>query len=136
MPQIYILTILICLITGGVFAADMLEQKNQVLAFLKRLQEKGSQILLGIVVFIFGFVKLFILSPTETSLVLGDLLPALVGILGGGILTIESLYRDRDIIPPFMSKVIAIRKQYATGLGILFILIGLLHMILPGVVLL
>ncbi len=125
MPQIYILTILICLLTGGVFAADMLEQKSQVLAFLKRLQDKGSQTLLGIVVFIFGIVKLFILSPTETSLVLGDLLPALVGILGGGILTLEALYRDRDIIPPFISKVISVRKQYASGLGILFILIGL-----------
>ncbi len=136
MPQIYILTILICLLTGGVFAADMLEQKAQVLAFLKRLQDKGSQTLLGIVVFIFGIVKLFILSPTETSIVLGDLLPALVGIIGGGILTLEALYRERDIIPPFISKVIAVRKQYASGLGILFILLGLLHMILPGVVLL
>jgi len=106
------------------------------LAFLKRLQDKGSQTLLGIVVFIFGIVKLFILSPTETTIVLGDLLPALVGILGGGILTIEALYRDRDIIPPFMSKVLTVRKQYASGLGILFILIGILHMILPGVVLL
>ncbi|MCX7786543.1 MAG: hypothetical protein N2442_02455 [Spirochaetes bacterium] len=136
MPQIYILSILICLLTGGVFAADMLEQKAQVLAFLKRLQEKGSQTLLGIVVFIFGIIKLFILSPTETTLVLGDLLPALVGILGGGILTIEALYRDRDIIPPFMSKVMKVRKQYASGLGILFIFIGLLHLILPGVILL
>jgi hypothetical protein len=136
MPQIYLLTILTCLLTGGVFAADMLEQKAPVLSFLKRMQDRGSQSLLGIVVFIFGIVKLFIPSPTETSLVLGDLLPALVGIVGGGILTIEALYRDRDIVPPFMASVIAIRKQYASGLGILFILIGLLHLILPGVILL
>lgn len=136
MPQIYFLTILTCLLTGGVFAADMLEQKAPPLAFLKRMQDKGSQTLLGIVVFIFGIIKLFIPSPTETSFILGDFLPALVGIVGGGLLAIEAIYRDRNIIPPFVEKAIAIRKRYATGLGIPFILIGLVHLILPGVILL
>ncbi|MFQ3621872.1 MAG: hypothetical protein SNJ78_13130, partial [Spirochaetales bacterium] len=135
MPQIYILTIFMCLFTGGVLAADLLEQRIPALSFFKRLQDKGSQTLLGVVVFIIGIAKLFILSPTETSLILGDLLPALTGILGGLLLTVEALYRERDIIPSYVSTLLTLRKQYGTGFGILSILFGIIHLILPGVIL-
>lgn len=136
MPQIYILTILMCLFTGGVLAAEMLVQKAPFLGFLKKLQEKGSQLLLGGVVFVLGILKLVIPSPTESSVFFGDLLPALVGIIGGGMLVIEALYRDRDVLPSLASKVIGVRKQYGTAFGIIAIILGIVHLILPGVILL
>lgn len=133
MPQLYILSVVMCLLTGGVLAAESLTKRTAFFGFLVNLHARGIQLVIGALALLVGLLKLFILSPTETMTFAGDLLPGLSGLIFGAALFIEALYRDKIGAPPFAGVVGGLLRNYGTAAGYLSILIGVLHMLFPSV---
>lgn len=137
MAQFYLLSVLANLIAGLTLAGDYLGEKFQFLASFKNLREnKRVQTVIGIIAAAIGVIKLFVLSPGETVLIVGDLLPALAGIALGGILLIEAYRPHVERRGKSVEKISKMVLTYRVPVGIAGVVIAILHFLFPGVVLL
>ncbi len=137
MAQFYLLSVLANLVAGLTLAGDYLGEKFQFLASFKNLREnKKAQTVIGIIAAAIGIIKLFILSPEETVPIIGDLLPALAGIVLGGILLIEAYRPHVEKRGKSVEKISKMVLTYRVPVGIAGVIIAILHFLFPGVVLL
>ena len=133
MAQFYLLSVLTNCIAGFALASDFLGDKIAFLAPWKDIRsQKNVIILIGAATAIVGFVKLFVLSPNETVPLAGDLLPALVGLLLGGILLYEGLKARIEGKAEKLEKVTTAVLTYRVPIGIVGVAAGFLHFLLPG----
>ena len=137
MAQFYLLSVLTTITAGLTLAGDFLGEKIAFLAGLGKLREnRRAQTVLGIVSIVVGVVKLIVLSPGEHVPVVGDILPALSGIALGAIVLIEAhRLRVEGRSEPLerLSKTVL---TYRVPVGITGAVIGLLHFLVPGAVIL
>ncbi len=95
------------------------------------LNDKLFQLVLGILTIFVAVVKL--LSAVNGIPFLGDLLPALAGLLGGAALLfhyyVENSSADLEL-PPFLQKVFIDNKKY---IGLSCMIVAVIHFIVPGV---
>ena len=92
--HIYLLSVLTTIAAGATLAADYLVERLPVLEPLRRFAGSSRAAgTLGAIAAVVGFVKLFARAPDQTIIV-GDFLPAVAGMLLGAMLMIDR-YRDR-----------------------------------------
>jgi hypothetical protein len=133
MVQFYFLSIITLLLGGLVLSFEYLEQKFSGLTRLREaLTNSSFQLILGILTFIFGILKL--LSVTRGDIpVVGDLLPALCGLLVGFTLFL-SYYKARSTVESeTVEKIDTIVIKNKSIIGLFAIIVAILHFIMPSV---
>jgi hypothetical protein len=121
------------LVGGLVLSFDYLEQKFSGLTRLREALTNGSfQLILGILTFIFGILKL--LSVTQGDIpVVGDLLPALFGLLVGFTLFLNYYKMKSTVESETVEKIDNIVIKNRSIIGLLAIIVAILHFIMPSV---
>jgi hypothetical protein len=134
MPQFYFLSIVANAFVGLLLAADYLGQK---VPFFKEwrtlLENRTAKVSLGIAVAAIGVIKLIVPSPGESVAVVGDLLPALTGILLGAILLGESFRSRVEKAGAKVEQVARVVISYRVPIGIAAMIIAALHFLFPQV---
>ncbi|WP_028975376.1 hypothetical protein [Spirochaeta cellobiosiphila] len=135
MYQIYFLSIVLNVFAGGILAKESLDEKLPSLArFVELMSSTGVKGFMGLVTAIIGIVNL--LTYTEGAYpIVGDLIPALAGMASGVTLMLE-YYKEKatttsDVVDKLDHSVLANKNI----IGIATILTGILHFLLPGLLL-
>ncbi|HVO40378.1 MAG TPA: hypothetical protein VMV03_15205 [Spirochaetia bacterium] len=137
MAQFYLLSILANIVAGLTLAGDYLGEKMPFLASFKNLRSnRAAQIVIALIAVVVGVIKLIVLSPGETVPVVGDILPALTGIVLGGILLIEAFRSTVDSRGESIQKISKTVLTYRVPVGIAGVAIALVHFLFPGAVIL
>lgn len=133
MVQFYFLSIVTNLLGGFVLSLDYLEQKFSGLARIRAaVANNGFQLILGILTFIFGILKL--LSVAEGDIpVVGDLLPALSGLIIGITLFISYYKAKSTVTTETVEKLDSVFINNKSIIGIAGMVAGILHFIMPRV---
>jgi len=132
MIQLYFLSIVFNGLAGFLFVFGDLggndsAEDNKKYSFLS----VGFRLIVGLLAGIVGILKL--LSPYEGIAILGDLLPAVAGIIAGFML-IYGFYRERSSNVDSEEKINRIGEavlHYKKAIGILLLAAALLHFLLP-----
>jgi hypothetical protein len=137
MPQLYLLSILANILAGLTLAGDYLGDRIAFLASFNNLRaNRTAQIVIACAAAAIGVLKLIFLSPGETVPVAGDILPALTGIVIGGILLIESFRSQVEAKGESMEKLSKAVLSYRVPVGIAGVAIACVHFLFPGAVIL
>ena len=130
MLQIYFLSIACNLIGGMTLAADSIVKRIPSLKTLAALlSNRSAKLWTGLSVIIVGFIELFV--PAGNVIIIGDLLPAGVGMLMGIALLFE-VFRQDSLFPSETSqKADKPPVAYRTTLGLLGLAVAVLHFFLP-----
>lgn len=137
MAQLYMLSVLSLLGAGVFLSSDYLVQRMEWLSGLSDIaQRRNVRLIVGAVAGVVGVLKLIVRSPGETVPVAGDLLPALAGIVLGGLLLADTLRVPREEDPQAVDKVTRAVMPYRTPIGIGGIVVGLIHFLLPALTIL
>jgi hypothetical protein len=134
MLQFYLLSVIMNLIAGVLLASGYLETKLNFLAGLTEfLKERaGIGFVVGIITFVVGFLKL--LSATSGDVpVVGDLLPALAGLVMGYTLALDYYKSRSSVTSPFVETSERLFLANRTTIGIAGIVIAVIHFLLPRV---
>ena len=120
MLQFYFLSVFFNLFTGFV----LFNEKKQIIE-LSVLQDKAFRIVLGVLTGLTGVIKLFVVVKTSV-VILGDFIPAIVGIAGGITLFLQG---DNERMPEWFNKIFVTNKFIV---GIACLAAALLHFVFPG----
>ncbi len=131
MLQLYFLSVAFNLIAGYSLASDAIAKRAPRLAGLGDLLAlRTSRLAVGLSVMIVGFITLFV-PAGESLIVLGDLIPSVVG-LGMGIALLFEVFRQDAVFPSeSMEKTERAHLGYKTTLGLLGMAVAVLHFFLP-----
>ena len=134
MAQFYLLSVLSNMIAGLTLAGDYLGEKIPFLASFKNLRaNRPAQVIIALVTIVIGIIKLIVLSPGETIPVVGDILPALTGIVVGAILLVESFRTAVESKGEQLKKISTAVLTYRVPVGIAAVVVAILHFLFPGV---
>ena len=137
MAQFYLLSVLANIVAGLTLAGDFLGEKVPFLASFKNLRaNKAAQTVIALVSIVIGVIKLIVLSPGESVPVVGEILPALTGIVLGGILVIEAFRPSVDSRGESLQKISKAVLSYRVPVGIFGVVVGIVHFFFPGVIVL
>ncbi len=134
MYQFYLLSIVCNILIAFALAADTLEDKAPAVAdcVARLMERKGFPAGLGAAGFVVGVFK--VLSVTAGDVVvIGDALPALAGILGGGALFFESREGKAGVGAPAAAFLESLLTKRRTLWGLLALLAAALHFFFPAV---
>jgi hypothetical protein len=134
MYQIYLLSVLTNVLAGVALSVGGMDEKLHLSSVFNRelMQNDGFRLGLGIVTFVVGFFKLLSVSEGDVPVV-GDILPAISGLVLGMILLLQ-YYRGRsNVSSPFVDSLDKIFGQNSAVFGTVGILIGILHFLLHRV---
>ncbi len=133
MAQFYFLSVVANLLAGLTLAGDFLGERIPFLRPFKDLRaRKGAQVTIGISALVVGVIKLFLLSPGEHILILGDFLPAATGIIIGTILLAEVNQARVEQARESIRKISKTALTYRVPVGIAGIVVALLHFLFPS----
>ncbi|MFW5688944.1 MAG: hypothetical protein ACOC1U_05155 [Spirochaetota bacterium] len=137
MSQFYFLSVATLLFGGVIAAADFLSDRLSALSPLAGLTERRGLVLtVGIATAVVGLLKLFLRAPADSIPVAGDLLPAVAGIATGGVLILSQMGRRSEIGPEVSQAPPPALVEYKSPIGLAGIIVGLLHFLFPGAVIL
>ncbi len=133
MVQFYALSVVINVLCGLLLTLEENEKRTGVMSRLRKaLDDRGVKFALGIGALVVGVFK--ILTPIAGDVpVIGDLLPALAGVAVGGVFLTEFYRRSSDVSTETVQKLdstLLVNKRY---IGILAVGSGILHFLMPGV---
>ena len=98
-------------------------------------EKAGMRVALGVVAFLAGFLKLLSVTAGDVP-VAGDLLPALAGLVTGATLLFDR-YKEKSTVPSRLVETVdKVLLRNKTILGTVSVLLGALHFLIPGIVLL
>lgn len=132
MLQFYFLSVFFNFVGGMALSADFLEKRLSLFNGLGAFFERKNKLkpVLGIISFIVGILKLLSVVDGDVAVV-GDLVPALGGImLGLALLTVY--YRGRSDVGD-ETKSSTFLEKYRIFIGIISMVIGVVHFLLPRV---
>ena len=133
MAQFYMLSILANLIASLSLAGDYLASRIAWLAVFKEIREnRAARNVIGTCALVIGVIKLFVLSPGERILILGDLLPALMGIALGATLLAEVHHVKVEQASERIRMISKTALTYRVPVGIAGLVVALLHFLFPG----
>ena len=138
MLQFYFLSILLNFIAGYILFTNKTPQTENEILETKTpalFKDKTFKLVIGILCCFTALVKLLTSFPGAVP-ILGDLIPSVAGILGGGSLLIEyyiSQSPTETKLNPKLETIFIANKKY---IGILCILSAFLHFLFPKVILL
>ena len=134
MYQIYLLSVLTNVLAGVALSVGGMDEKLHLSSVFNKelMQNDGFRLGLGIVTFVVGFFKLLSVSEGDVPVV-GDILPAISGLVLGMILLLQ-YYRGRSTVSsPFVDTLDNIFGKNSAVFGTVGILIGILHFLLHRV---
>ncbi|MFO8064147.1 MAG: hypothetical protein ACQETQ_06055 [Spirochaetota bacterium] len=134
MYQIYLLSVLTNILAGVALSVGGMDEKLHLSSVFNKelMQNDGFRFGLGIVTFVVGFFKLLSVSEGDVPVV-GDIVPAISGLVLGLILLLQ-YYRSRsNVSSPFVDKIDNIFGKNSAVFGTVGILIGVLHFLLHRV---
>ena len=127
MFQIYFLSVLLNILVGlFLIYENKIENSNLI------IQKPLLIMILGFASIIVGIIKLFVVAQPDIIFI-GDLLPAVFGIVGGFCILLNYflLYGKNEIIlKPVVQKIFVDWKK---TIGVLTLVVGILHFIIPQV---
>ncbi len=134
MYQIYFLSILVNLLTGITLSFDRMDERLQLRSLFnpELFQHAGFRLTMAIITFVVGFLKLLSVSPGDVPVV-GDLLPALAGMVMGFTLFLQ-YYKDRTTVES--SSLTSLDRIFGNNsaiIGTLGIIVAVLHFFLHTV---
>jgi hypothetical protein len=130
MLQIYFLSIACNLVGGMTLAADAIVKRIPSLeALAVLLSNRRAKLWTGLSVIIVGFIELFV--PAGGVLIIGDLLPAGVGMIMGIALLFEVFRQDAIFPSEALPRPERSPIAYRTTLGLLGLAVAVLHFFLP-----
>jgi hypothetical protein len=134
MIQFYFLSILLNGLTGYIFSFGGDEPEASIETSLRfSLHNNTFRLILGILTAVTGLLKL--LSPTDIP-VIGDLLPALLGLAAGFILFF-GYYRERSTVDSEKAaRLDETIRRYKKWLGFVLLASAALHFLFPQALLL
>ena len=136
MVQVYFLIIVCNILMGVILSKEFFKSKFEKFSpFEQILSSEIFQVTIGCIGTIVGILALFF-RFTGNMIVIGDLIPALVGIISGITLFVEYIAHEEgeDSTMILFFKKIFIKNK--TILGLTAITSGILHFIIPAVELL
>ena len=138
MPQVYFLSVVTLLIGGMTLARAFVGERFSFLSGWPTLVEgEKTRRIIAIVTVVVGLLKLIVRSPGETIPVGGDFLPAIAGIVVGGLLLYEDYYvRKMAGLEEEEAEPNAMLLGYRDQIGMAAVIIGMAHFLLPSVTLL
>ena len=114
MLQFYFLSILTNAVTGCILFFTDENDNSRAGAFYQVLKNEKFSLVMGVVTFVTGFFKLLTVVPGDVPVV-GDLIPAVCGLLGGFAL-LYYYYSSKSekglTSPKFLQKIILEGKKY------------------------
>ena len=134
MMQFYFLSVILNILSGIVLSSDRLGNRMAKAGALREFLTQHGSLKLGlsILTFLIGIFKLLSVTRGDVIIV-GDLLPALAGLLMGSILALE-YYQERSSseaadLGKFSGFLLNTRQTF----GLAGIIIAILHFLFPGV---
>ena len=134
MYQIYLLSVVSNLLAGIALSFQGMDEKLQLSSVFNRdlMENTGFRLGLGVATFVIGFLKFLAVSPDDVPVV-GDLIPALAGLIMGLILLLQ-YYRSRSTVSsPTLDKVENIFGRNSGVFGTAGMIIAVLHFLLPRI---
>lgn len=134
MYQIYLLSILTNIIAGIALGFDKMDERLRLHAVFnpELFQHTGFRLAMGLITFVVGFLKLLSVSPGDVAVV-GDLLPAAVGMVMGFALVFQYYQERITVRSGAIESIDNLLKRYEAPLGVLGIFVALVHFFLHRV---
>ncbi|TVR68360.1 MAG: hypothetical protein EA427_10625 [Spirochaetaceae bacterium] len=134
MYQFYFLSILANVIAGIALAYDRMDERLRLHAVFnpQLFQRAPFRLGLGVVTFIVGFLKLLSVTP-GTPPVVGDLFPAVIGMLLGFALCFQYYQERTEVRSSTVVSLDRVFGRHGANLGMLGVLSGVLHFFLNRV---
>ncbi|GHV18214.1 hypothetical protein FACS189493_7240 [Spirochaetia bacterium] len=132
--QFYFLSILFNAVSGYLLVNDTDQESGAAEGDIRLLMRNETfRLILGILTMLMGLLKL--LSSTDLP-VIGDLIPAVVGLVSGFILIFEYYRRHSTLEPEESEKLTVTLVKNRRWIGFIAIASAALHFLFPSVLLL
>lgn len=134
MYQIYFLSILTNILAGIALGFDRMDARLRLRSVFnpELFQHNGFRLAIGIITFIVGFLKLLSVAPGDVAVV-GDLLPAVTGLLMGFSLAFQ-YYQERTEVKSSTTETLnRLFGRHNATLGMIGITVGIVHFFLHRV---
>jgi hypothetical protein len=131
MIQLYFLSILLNGLTGYILGFGADDPDDSIEAGVRpSLNNDTFRLILGILAAVTGLLKL--LSPTEGDIpVIGDLIPALLG-LGAGFILMFGYYRERSTVDSEqVNRLAEVLERHKKWMGFVLLASAALHFLFP-----
>jgi hypothetical protein len=137
MSQFYFLSIIFTLAGSlTLVVGDLSEKLTSLVPLRELLVNKGTKITLGFLSIAVGVVKLFVRAPWDSVAVVGDLLPALVGI-GIGLALLTDFFKEKvSQSSEVVEKAEQLTGVYRIPLAVVGFVTAVLHFLFPSTVIL
>ena len=133
MNQLYFLSVLFNIFCGLILAAEFISEKiSSFTSFSEMISGSRAKFIIGATAFVVGVLKLLVpisrMSGTAANwLILGDLLPAAMGMLLGFALLMDFLKQKSVINTDTLIRLDSIIIQNKKTIGFAGIIVALLH---------
>lgn len=137
MIQLYIVSVFSLVLSGTILASPLIDEKITLPKIFNRemLESPNFQLLAALITFVTGFLQ-FLFAPFGGVAVIGNLFPALGGIIAGFSIGLLYYQAKATVISPRLEKIIDVFIGNRDVVGVLVLIIALLHFLLPTVILL
>lgn len=132
MYQFYFLAVITNVVAGAALSSNGMDEKLRLSSLFNRelLNQTGFRVGLGILTFVVGIFKFLTVNPDDVPVV-GDIVPAVSGLLLGTILTLEYYKGRSDVSSPFVDTLQRILGNNSASFGVGGIVVGTLHFLFP-----
>ena len=137
MIQIYFISILSNLLSGLILSSHHYSERFPGFSSVRDffVGKPGLRVTIGIIAFLTGFLKLLTVTKGDVP-VIGDLLPALSGLILGAGLLFERYKEKSTVETKTLETVDKLLLRNKTIFGSVGVIIAVLHFLMPGIVLL
>jgi len=137
MFQLYLLTVLTNILAGMALSSDFFSEKfPQFSDYIGYMSNNVYRMVLAVVSIIIGIANFFPVYEGDIAF-FGKLLPALAGITAGLLLLVDFVQKKGGAkagkTAELADKVEQLSKPYITVVGIVVVIIGVLHAVIPTV---
>jgi len=134
MYQIYFLSILANIVAGIAIGFDRIDERLRLHAVFnpELFHHTGFRLAMGLITFVVGFLKLLSVTPGDVAVV-GDLLPALMGMVMGAVLVFQYYQERVSVRSATIESLHGFVERYAAAIGTIGIFIAVVHFFLHRV---
>ena len=134
MYQIYFLSILTNILAGVTLGFDRMDARLRLRAVFnpELFQHSGFRLVIGIITFAVGFLRLLSVTPGDVAIV-GDLLPAVTGLFMGFPLAFQYYQRRTEAQSDTTEALNRVFGRHNATLGMIGLTVGIVHFFLHRV---
>lgn len=136
-PQMFFLSVFVNLFAGLALSFPILEERFRLAHVFQPevFHSRRFRLILGGLAFVIGFAKLVVVTPPNPP-VIGDLIPALVGMIMGLTLSAAAYCEENSAPPKAVATLDGLFGPHAAVIGIVGAVTALLHFLFPAIILL